>query len=68
MAQETGLNGYWGAMAQKSRRKMSNDFLEGVECVRQMVIFDVVPGVKRSFQIEKDSDWAIQGKDGYFLS
>ena len=51
---------------------MSSDFLEGVECVRQMVIFDVVPRdfkvVKQSFRVEKDRDLAIQGMTGGWQS
>ena len=42
---------------------MSSDFLEGVECVRQMVIFDVVP---RDFKVVKQS--AIQGNTGEWQS
>jgi hypothetical protein len=52
--------GYWGATGQKSSiRKMSSDFLEDVECVPQMVVFDVVP---QDFNVLKQS--AIQGNTG----
>jgi hypothetical protein len=42
---------------------MSSDFLEGVECVPQMVIFDVVP---QDFNVLKQS--AIQGNTGVWES
>jgi hypothetical protein len=58
------VEGYWGATEQKSStRKNSSDFLEGVECVRQMVIFDVVP---RDFKVVKQS--AIHGNAGGWQS
>ena len=35
-----------------SRKQMLSDFFEGVECVPQMVVFDVVP---RDFKVVKQS-------------
>jgi hypothetical protein len=37
------VDGYWGATEQKSSiRRTSSDFLGSIDCVPQMLIFDVV--------------------------